>query len=77
MTTVQITLPDQLARDAEKAGLLAPDFVERLLREELKTRRLSQLFTAMDKMSTNNDLPYMSPEELAEEIKEIRRNPRQ
>ena len=73
MTTVQISLPDKLARDAEKAGLLAPDFVERLLREELKTRRLSELFAEMDKTSDNNDLPYMSPEEIAEEIKAMRK----
>ena len=38
MTTVQITLPDQLAQEAQRAGLLSPEKIEQLLREQLKTR---------------------------------------
>ena len=36
MTTVQIQLPDELAHDAQVAGLLAPEVIERLLRDQLK-----------------------------------------
>ncbi len=36
MTTVQITLPDQLAQDAERAGLLSSESLEELLRKQLK-----------------------------------------
>jgi hypothetical protein len=32
MTTVQITLSDQLAQEAQRAGLLSSDAIERLLR---------------------------------------------
>ena len=35
MTTVQITLPDALAREVANAGLLAPERIERILRERL------------------------------------------
>jgi hypothetical protein len=35
MTTVQITLPDKLAREAQRAGLLSPEFLEQWLRKML------------------------------------------
>ena len=36
MTTVQIQLPDELALDAQAAGLLAPEAMAAMLREQLK-----------------------------------------
>jgi hypothetical protein len=72
MTTVQITLPDQLAQEAERAGLLSSPALEELLRGQLKAKAAEQLFAAMDKMSALGDVPYMSPEEVAEEIKAMR-----
>lgn len=36
MTTIQIQLPDDLAQDAQAAGLLNPEAIERLLRERLR-----------------------------------------
>jgi hypothetical protein len=33
MTTVQITLPDQLAQEAQRARLLSPTLLEKWLRE--------------------------------------------
>jgi Arc/MetJ family transcription regulator len=69
MTTVQITLPDQLAQEAEQAGLLSSESLEELLRRQLKAKATEQLFAAMDKMSAEETVPYMSPEEVAEEIK--------
>jgi hypothetical protein len=38
MTTVQINLPDELARDAQAAGLLTPEALEQMLREQLRRR---------------------------------------
>jgi len=72
MTTVQITLPDQLAQEAERAGLLSSESLEELLRKQLKAKAAEQLFAAMDKMSAVEGVPYMSPEEVAEEIKAMR-----
>ncbi len=68
MTTVQITLPDQLAQEAQRAGLLSPELRERWLREQLKERRAKELFSAMDRMSAVEDQAVMSPEALAEEL---------
>ena len=68
MATVQIELPDQLAQEAQSAGLLSPTALEKLLREQLRTQSMEQLRQAIDRMDTLDDTPYMSPEEVAEEI---------
>jgi hypothetical protein len=34
MTIIQITLPDQLAQEAQQAGLLSPQLLEKWLRDE-------------------------------------------
>jgi hypothetical protein len=72
MTTIQITLPDQLAQEAEQAGLLSSESLEKWLRQQLQAKRFDQLVAAMDRLSAVDDLPYMSPEEVAEEIKIMR-----
>ena len=35
MTELKVTLPDRLARDARKEGLLTPKAIRRLLREAI------------------------------------------
>lgn len=72
MTTVQITLPDRLAQEAERAGLLSPESVEKLLREQLKAKRVDELFAAMDRMSAVDAPAAMSPEAVADEIASMR-----
>jgi Arc/MetJ family transcription regulator len=72
MTTVQITLPDQLAQEAQRAGLLSPEFVEKWLRDQLKAQRVDELFVAMDRMSATDSPAAMSPEAVAEEIAAMR-----
>jgi hypothetical protein len=72
MTTIQLELPDQLAQEAERAGLLSAPALEKLLREQLKTQAFSELFAAMDRMAAVDDPSYMSPEEVAEEIRAMR-----
>ena len=72
MTTIQITLPDQLAQEAQKAGLLSPEILEEWLRKQLKAKRVERLFSAMDRMAEESDPEIMSPEEVAEEIAAMR-----
>jgi hypothetical protein len=72
MTTVQITLPDQLAQEAEGAGLLSPDALEKWLREQLKARRWAEFLSTLDQMHAVGSEDYMSPEEVAEEIAAMR-----
>ena len=72
MTTVTITLPDQLAQEAERAGLLSQAAMEKLLREQLQSRRQDELFTAMDRMAQTPEPSAMTPEEIAGEIRAVR-----
>lgn len=72
MTTVQITLPDQLAQEAQRAGLLSQAALEKMLREQLQARRQDEFFAAMERMAQMPEPPAMSPEEVAEEIRAMR-----
>lgn len=72
MTTVQITLPDQLAQEAENAGLLSPPVLEEWLRAQLKARRSAEFLSALDKLHAVGSEDYMSPEDVAEEIRAMR-----
>ncbi len=54
MTTVQINLPDELAEEAARAGLLASERMESLLREQLRAERLSDLRSARNRLATPN-----------------------
>ena len=72
MTTVQITLPDQLAQEAQRAGLLSQVVLEKWLREQLKAQRVDELFAAMDRMAAVDEPAAMSPEEVADEIATMR-----
>ena len=72
MTTVRIQLPDALAQEAEKEGLLASERVEKWLRDELKSRALGELTRISDRVSAVPDPAPMTPEEVAEEIREMR-----
>jgi hypothetical protein len=72
MTKIQISLPDQLAEEAQRAGLLSSARLERWLREQLNMRRTDELFPAMDRMAAVTSPAEMSPEELAREIAAMR-----
>jgi len=72
MTTVQINLPDQLAQEAQRAGLLSPAMLERWLRDQLSAQRADELFAAMDRMAAVDEPAVMSPEEVAQEIAAMR-----
>jgi hypothetical protein len=69
MTTLEVTLelPDSLAKEAEQAGLLAPEELERLVREALRVRRVERLSTIRDKIAAE-PLPPMTAEEIQAEI---------
>jgi hypothetical protein len=66
MTTVQITLPDQLAREAQSAGLLASEVIERLLRDHLRSARLERLDQARERLAQEPLAPLTADEIQAE-----------
>ena len=67
MTTVRITLPDALAKEAANAGLLAPERIAGILREQLRAERIGWLNVAREKLASN-PIPAMTPEEIQAEI---------
>mgnify|MGYP001560889665 CR=1 FL=1 len=67
MTTVELKLPDQLAHEAQAAGLLAPEEFERLVREALRVRRLQAFAETRAKLAAA-PFPPMTAEEIQAEI---------
>lgn len=72
MKNVQITLPDDLARDVAEAGLLSGENLEQVFREAMKNLRKSNLRKAMDRMVDASSGSTMSPEDIAVEIAKFR-----
>ena len=72
MATIRIDLPDQLAQEAERAGLLSAASLEQLLRQQLQARAADQLSNAMRKMDEVDDSEIITPEVAAAEITAMR-----
>lgn len=70
MTQVTLTLPDELAQQAQRAGLLQPRVMETLLREAMRERRIDRLFATMDQL--RGLTPRLSEDEIDAEIKAAR-----
>jgi post-segregation antitoxin (ccd killing protein) len=72
MTTVQITLPDELAEKANQAGLLSSESLEEMIRQRLKAKAAKELFSLTEKAQAVPSDEDFSPEAIAEEIKAMR-----
>ncbi len=68
---VTLILPEPLAGEAEAAGLLKSDVLERLLREEIRRRRIDRLFDAADRLAAQGG-SALTPEEVAAEVEAVR-----
>jgi hypothetical protein len=68
---LSVTLPENLAREAETIGLLKPEAPERLLREEIRRQRVEQLFEAADQLSKLDQAP-LTADEIEAEIEAAR-----
>lgn len=71
MTTVEINLPDSLAKEAQAAGLLAPEAITRLIEEAVKREAGKRLLDAMQRLRAAN-VPPLTEEEIAAEVKAMR-----
>jgi cytochrome P450 len=73
MTTleVQLNLPDQIAQEAQRAGLLNSRAIERLIEEALRREAGKKLLEAMQRLRDAN-VPPLSEEEVAEQVKAAR-----
>ena len=70
MTDITVSLPDELARQAESAGLLRSDAIALLLREAMRNQQVDQLFTTMKKL--NALTPSLTEDEIDAEIEAAR-----
>lgn len=80
MTSIELTLemPDELVREAEAAGLLSPDAILWLIRQEIRQRRVHHLFASADRLVGLGGSP-LSETEVGTEIeaaRAARRGPR-
>ena len=66
MPDITVSLPEELARQAQSAGLLRPEAIAALLREAVRKRQAEQLFTAMDKLAQVK--PALTEEEIDAEV---------
>lgn len=72
MATLEINLPDSLAKEAEQAGLLTSEAIAKLLREAMERRQgIDELFAAMDRMAAVEGEP-MTEDEIQAEIEAAR-----
>lgn len=71
MTTLTITIPDELAEQAKALGLLDDRAFTSLLSEAIRQKHVAELFAAADRLAAV-DLPAMSDEEVVGEVKEAR-----
>jgi len=72
MTTVQIDLPDQLARDAQRAGLLSAERMEATLREQLRQAAVEGLRALQERLPNDEEMPPDLEQEIVEEIRAYR-----
>ena len=71
MTTVQITLPDELAQKAASAGLLSPQAMEAMLREQLR-RTAMQALRSMWESAPAQELTPEIEQEIVQEVRTVR-----
>ena len=73
MTTVEVTLnlPDQVAQEAQRAGLLSDEAISRLIEEAVRREAGKRLLDAMARLREAN-MPPLTEEEIAEEVAAVR-----
>ena len=69
--TIQLSITDELVRQAQELGLTAPDCFERILRDEIgkRHRRWSEV---MRELQERPEPDGLSMEEIAEEVRAYR-----
>jgi len=71
----KLELPDEVAKEAIEKGLLTSEAISTLLREELRKRRVDDLFAAADRLASVQGAP-LTAEEVEAEIAAARRERR-
>jgi hypothetical protein len=71
MTSLTINLPENLAQQANAAGLLNPQAIEVMLREKLRNHNIDALLTASNQLAAAN-FPPMTLDEIQKEVNIVR-----
>lgn len=73
MTTLELklNLPDELAQRAQRAGLLTPEAIEAMLREQLRRQAGEQLRATWARMPQEELTPAIE-QEIIEAVREVR-----
>lgn len=71
MTELTVTLPDDLARKAEAAGLLNAKGIEKALRDALR-REAGRKLVEIGKLMQAANFPSMTEDEVQAEVKAVR-----
>lgn len=71
MTTVQITLPDELAQKAASAGLLSAEAMEAMLREQLR-RQAADALRALWERKPAEELTPKIEQEIVDDVRAAR-----
>lgn len=66
MINITVSISNELARQAQTAGLLRPEVIELLLRKAMKKRQTDKLFATMDRLATLQ--PKLTDAEIDTEI---------
>ena len=74
MLEVVLTLPDEIAKEAEEFGLFKPPIMTAMLKDALRRRKTNRFFSMLDQLNALPDKP--TEEEIAEEIAAYRREKR-
>ena len=69
---LRVNLPDTLANEAQAAGLLTPQAIERLLREAVRSKAVNELFETADRLAAAN-IPPMTMAEIQAEVDAVRK----
>jgi hypothetical protein len=72
MEIVQFTLPQALADQARKAGLLAPEKLTEMIQAELRQEAGDRFLQAMERLHAVKGEP-MTPEQVEAEIRAVRK----
>jgi cytochrome P450 len=68
---LKITFSDQVARDAQKAGLLTEQGIERLIEEAIRREAGTKLLDAMRRLR-DAKAPLLTEDEIAAEVAAVR-----
>ena len=71
MTTLTIDLPDNIAKQAQDAGLLTPEALAQLLKDAVRRQAGRRLLDAAKRIQAAG-IPPLSEEEIVAEVKAVR-----